>query len=202
VSRQKVFGTGQTVPLDRNAKVRIEVLGHARCLQAGCRAARDVLQALLWAFHNSRSGVCFPSYESIAARAGCARSTVARAIKLLEWAGVLSWQHRLARIRERCSDLLGANGWRWRVIRTSNAYVFRDPKAAPGPLSQDPKAAHVGAISSESHGRTGTPNQEVLIPEQQPVQASGGAVMAATETLRRRREAVEAGLLMKKGAAA
>jgi hypothetical protein len=52
---------------------------------------------------------------------------VAEALKVLEWAGVLTWQHRITRIRERCQDLLGHNGWRWRVIRTSNAYVFRDP---------------------------------------------------------------------------
>jgi hypothetical protein len=40
---------------------------------------------------------------------------------------VLTWQHRLARIGERCQDLLGHQGWLWRVIRTSNAYVFCDP---------------------------------------------------------------------------
>jgi len=40
------------------------------------------------------------------------------------------WQHRLTRIRERCTDLFGRISWRWRVIRTSNAYVFRDPKCA------------------------------------------------------------------------
>jgi DNA-binding FadR family transcriptional regulator len=54
-----------------------------------------VLGALLWAFHNTRSGICFPSYERIAERAGCARSTVAEAIKALEWAGVLTWQNRI-----------------------------------------------------------------------------------------------------------
>jgi hypothetical protein len=32
-----------------------------------------------------------PSYKAIADRAGCARSTVAEALKALEWAGVLSW---------------------------------------------------------------------------------------------------------------
>jgi hypothetical protein len=48
------------------------------------RAFLDVLEALLWGFHNSRTGVCFPSYERIAERAGCARSTVAEAIKALE----------------------------------------------------------------------------------------------------------------------
>jgi hypothetical protein len=74
------------------------------------------------------AGRCYPSYEAIAARAGCARSTVAEALKVLEGAGVLTWQHRTTRIRERCADLFGHQGRRWRVIRTSNAYVFRDPQ--------------------------------------------------------------------------
>jgi hypothetical protein len=51
-------------------------------------------------------------------------STVAEALKALEWAGVLTWPQRITRIRERCTDLFGRNGWRWRVIRTSNAYAF------------------------------------------------------------------------------
>ena len=44
-----------------------------------------MLEALLWGFHNSRSGACFPSYERIAEKAECARSTVAEALKVLEW---------------------------------------------------------------------------------------------------------------------
>ena len=35
----------------------------------------------VYGFHNARSGLCFPSYATIAARAGCARSTVAEALK-------------------------------------------------------------------------------------------------------------------------
>ena len=35
----------------------------------------------LWAFHNAKSGLCFPSYERIAEAAGCARSTVAEALQ-------------------------------------------------------------------------------------------------------------------------
>ena len=62
------------------------------------RAFLEVLEALLWGFHNARTGCCFPSYETIAARAECARSTVAEALKALEWAGVLSWQNRITRI--------------------------------------------------------------------------------------------------------
>ena len=69
-----------------------------------------VLEALLWAFHNAKIGLCFPSYETIAEAAGCARSTVAEAIKALEDAGVLSWVNRIKRVREQCSDLLGADG--------------------------------------------------------------------------------------------
>jgi hypothetical protein len=116
-----------------------------------------VLGALLWGFHNSRTGVCFPSYERIAEQAECARSTVAEALKVLEWAGVLSWQHRITRIHERCTDLFGRNGWRWRVIRTSNAYVFNDPQAAVS-----------AGIPSKSENPTGTQNQDVLGPVSAP----------------------------------
>ena len=61
-------------------------------------------------------------------RAECARSTVAEALKALEWAGVLTWQNRITRILVRERDLFGQWASRWQVIRTSNAYVFSDPK--------------------------------------------------------------------------
>jgi hypothetical protein len=135
--REKVFGPGWAVPLDRNAKARIAAYARAwsaRNCRPGqhrgplSRAFLDVLGALLWGFHNGPTGRCFPSYDAIAARAGCHRCTVAEALRVLEWAGVLTWQHRIARVRERCRCLLtGRDGWRWRVVRTSNAYVFRDP---------------------------------------------------------------------------
>jgi DNA-binding Lrp family transcriptional regulator len=98
----------------------------------------------LWGFHNARSGLCFPSYEKIAERAGCARSTVAEAIKALEDAGVLTWVNRIVRIRERCEDLFGHFGSRVRVIRTSNGYqcVQRHLRASSAPLAQLFLAAH------------------------------------------------------------
>jgi Helix-turn-helix domain len=121
------------------------------------RAFLEVLEALLWGFHNSRSGVCFPSYEAIAAKAECARSTVAEAIKVLEWAGVLTWQHRITRILVRERDLLGQWASRWQVIRTSNAYVFRDPKSGL-PCG----------FPCKSENPTGTLDQEVLSLERAP----------------------------------
>ena len=151
-----MFGLGRPRALDRNAKVRI--MHWARCLSRRTEKGRAygeitakalaVLEALLWAFHNARSGLCFPSYEKIAEAASCARSTVAEAIKALEDAGVLSWVHRIKRVKEAAPDLFDGHGWRWRVIRTSNAYNFRDPKAAVDRPN-----------SSKSEKPTGTPNQ-------------------------------------------
>jgi Helix-turn-helix domain len=112
---------------------------------------------LLWVFHNARSGSCFPSYERIAEKAGCARSTVAEAIKALEFAAMLSWQNRITRIRERCHDLFGRDGWRWRVIRNSNAYVLIDPQVAAQ-----------ASVPSKSDQRTETPDQEVSKTLQAP----------------------------------
>jgi hypothetical protein len=155
--REKMFGLGRPRALDRNAKVRI--MHWARCLARRTEKGRAygvikakalaVLEALLWGFHNAKSGICFPSYERIAEAAGCARSTVAQALKALEDAKVLSWVHRIKRVREPCPDLLGATGWRWRVLRTSNSYAFNDPS----PAGAQPN-------SSKSEKETGTAIQE------------------------------------------
>ena len=73
---------------------------------------------------------------------------VAEALKVLEWSGVPTWQHRITRVRERCTDLF----WRWRVVSTSNAYAFRDPQAAVS-----------GRFPSKSDYQPGTLNQEIPI---------------------------------------
>ena len=74
--REKVFGPARGIPLDRNAKARIMVYVqgyNARHKQPGqhhgpiTRAYMDVFEALLWGFHNSRDGRCFPELR------GCGR---------------------------------------------------------------------------------------------------------------------------------
>ena len=80
-----MFGLGRPRALDRNAKIRI--MHWARCLSRRTEKDRAygvvtpkslaMLEAILWAFHNAKSGQCFPSYETIAEAAHCARSTVA-----------------------------------------------------------------------------------------------------------------------------
>ena len=134
--REKVFGLPRGNPLDRNAKVRIMVYAEAwsaRHRQPGqhrgplTRSFIEVLQAILWGFHNSKSGLCFPSYEAIAEKARCNRDTVYEAIKALEFADVLTWANRIVREQVRERDLFGQWAYRWRIVRTSNAYLFRDP---------------------------------------------------------------------------
>jgi len=117
--REKLFGAARGIPLDRNAKARI--IAYARAYSARMklpgqhrgpitRAFIEVLETLLWGFHNSKDGRCFPSYESIAARARCNRDTVYEAIKALEAADILTWVNRIVRIRTRELDLFGQWG--------------------------------------------------------------------------------------------
>jgi hypothetical protein len=80
-----------------------------------------------------------------------ARSTVYEALKVLQLAGVLTWQNRIARIQVRERDLFGQWSSRRRVIRTSNAYVFHDPLQRPA------------GVASKSEIPTGTQNQELTL---------------------------------------
>ena len=134
--REKVFGPGRAIPLDKNAKARIwayaqgyTALHRRKGQHRGplTRATLDVLRALLWGFHNAETGRCFPSHEAIGQKAKVHRSTVARAIVALEASGLLSWENRLVRQRVVVPGLMGP------VVvlvprRTSNAYSFRDPE--------------------------------------------------------------------------
>jgi hypothetical protein len=155
--REKMFGEGRLLPLDRNAKARIMVLARALTRRTepgkhyGVLTAKfvAVLGVLLWGFHNAATGRCFPSYETIAEKADVARSTVYEAIHALERAGILTWVNRIVRIREWGPDLFGRAQNRWRVIRTSNQYTFVDPKPPAKP--PDP---------SKSELPTGTEGQE------------------------------------------
>jgi hypothetical protein len=173
--REKVFGPGRAVPLDRNAKARIAA--YAKAWSARNKQPRqhkgpitrtflEVLEALLWGFHNSRSGVCFPSYEAIAAEAECHRSTVAEALKALEWAGVLSWQNRITRALVCQRDLFGRWSNRWTVIRTSNAYVFTSDK--PGLLSPHRPGASGRTLSCGGRGA----KTRCVLPRRAPAPAS------------------------------
>ena len=61
-----------------------------------------------------------------------------------------TWVNRIVRERVRELDLFGKWVSRWRVLRTSNAYAFRDPKETVS-----------GGFPSTSENPTGTPNQKI-----------------------------------------
>ena len=170
--REKVFGQGRPRGLDRNAKVRI--MTYARALMRRTEKGKAygpitakalaVLEALLWGFHNARSGLCFPSLAKIAEKARCAPSTVAEAIKALEAADILTWVNRFDKIRSECRDFLGRAFTRWQVIRTSNAYCFRDP--LPCATGCDPYKSEnpAGTLNQEDSYTKGSMNIVVLDP--------------------------------------
>ncbi len=169
--RDKVFGPGRAIPLDRNAKARIWAYAQgytARHRRRGqhrgplTRAHLDVLWALLWGFHNTHTGRCFPSYEAIAEKAKVDRSTVARAIAALEAGQVLTWENRLVRQRVVTPRLVGPM-----VVlvprRTSNAYSFRDPQ--PQTPAILPKSQNsTGTIFKDSSSLAEVPKVAPLDP--------------------------------------
>jgi hypothetical protein len=171
--REKLFGSGRCIPLDGNAKARIKayVKGYNASHKQGrqhrgpiTRAYEEVFEALLWSFHNSKTGLCFPSYEKIAEKAQCCRDTVYEAIKVLEDARVLTWVHRIKRIQVRQLDLFGKWTNHWKLIRTSNAYSFIDP------------ATRDGRFRSKSENPPGTLIQEIQILT--PISATAVALSA------------------------
>lgn len=163
--REKTFGPGPCIPLDGNAKARIKAFAqgyNATHRQDGqhrgpiTRAFFEVFEALLWGFHNSQSGRCFPSYERIAEKAKCCRDTVYEAIKVLEKARVLTWVNRITHKTWRERDIFGKWQIHRQVIRTSNAYVFRDP----GCKSENPG----GTLNQENQILTSIPATPVALP--------------------------------------
>jgi hypothetical protein len=105
---------------------------------------------------------------------------VAEALKALEWAGVLTWQNRITRALVRQRNLFGRWSNRWTVIRTSNAYAFREPQ---------PQLAGVPAAKSENPTRTQNQELNPSVPATAPdlhsslerALARFGAAVAAKE---------------------
>lgn len=186
--REKLFGAGRPRALDRNVKARIMVKarGLMRPTQKGkhygaiTAKAYAVLEALLWGFHNAKTGLCFPSYETIAERAGCHRDTVAEAIKALEAVGLLTWVNRIKRVLKSATDLFGQTGYKVQVVRTSNGYQFHDPKPISG--------LNATCISCKSEITSGTIIQDsFLLPQLSTnrLQALDPDLAASMERLKR-----------------
>jgi len=86
----------------------------------------------------------------------------------LEQAGLISWQHRLTRIRVRERDLFGRWTNRWRLLRSSNCYQIRLP----------------GEKVTESENRSETQNQILSGSLVAPLRERVGSVETALISLR------------------
>lgn len=127
--RAKVFGAGRPRPLDAAKKSRLA--RHARALRAAGRISPHyfvVFEGLLFNFHNAKSGLCFPSYQRIAADLHVGVSTAQRAVAALELLGLLVVVNRL---QWQTVDVPGLGRQR-RPRRTSNGYSFALPDVAAG----------------------------------------------------------------------
>lgn len=125
-NRQTAFGLISR-PLDGNAKAKLwakarTFVGPREKFKHHGRLslyALEVFRALLWRFHNSKSGQCFPGYEKLMKATGFCRETIARSLDMLEGCGLLRVQHRLIRVRvpDPVTQFMVL-----RPIRTSNSY--------------------------------------------------------------------------------
>jgi hypothetical protein len=138
------IGQAPSTPLTHKEKKEIEAEAHAynaRHRKPGqhqgplTAATLRVLHALLWQFHNTERGYCWPSLRKIAVAARCCKDTAHEAVKALRAAGFLRWWHQFKRKVIRGLAAL---------YRTSNAYTFHRMPALP-------------AVSVEQHR---TENQE------------------------------------------
>jgi len=110
---EKQFGTTFGPPLERGDKARCIVNLRAQINRRGGVPYGwiAIYEVLLFKIYNPLTGQCFPSHETIAEKAECSVSTVQRALKWARQNGLIFWSHGLVR-----------RGWR--VLRTSNRYVF------------------------------------------------------------------------------
>jgi hypothetical protein len=101
--------------------------------------ALAMLEALLGPSAMPRAAFASRRYGRIAEAAHCAVSTVGGAIKALE-ARQPHDVGQSAQARPRaCADRLGADGWRWRVMRTANASSSATRVRPTGPILLNPK---------------------------------------------------------------
>jgi hypothetical protein len=182
-NRAKTFGEGRRTPLDREAKHRLlrkaEDLAKRRksaarphCHRPITPCALGVFKALLLHFHNGKTGACYPSYEAIAAIAGCDRSTVAEAIKELEACGLLSWMRRIERVR--VDGVIT-------VRRTSNAYFFT-VELSPVAKSDNPTGTIPTALPFLSKRPSDRAIQAIALQPEEPMMI-GSSLMVALKRL-------------------
>jgi predicted transcriptional regulator len=133
--------------IDRNARARLlflaEVLDrrtHQPGQHGGClkRTGLAVLRALLFTFANLVTGRCDPGYDALSRAAGVSRSTLAKALKRLEEAGLLLRTLRQAgtvRFTNTYSFKVSETAWSENRPQTTTRPIKQLENAKTGPVS-------------------------------------------------------------------
>jgi hypothetical protein len=101
---------------------RAELLskGHGRVNGWCGQCTLRVLRCLLFDFHNEETGLCCPSIAAIRKKTGLCRSSIFKAIKILESAGILRRARRIVKKVNRWGQLVCEQG--------SNLYAILNPQ--------------------------------------------------------------------------
>ena len=102
------------------------------------RSGIDVYRALLFDFHNEKSGRCDPSYRTIAEKVGCCVRTVARALARLKIAGLIDWLPRCSPVPQDDGGFLMRQDSNWYGVNPQGQW--RGYRAPPAPPPPDPEA--------------------------------------------------------------
>jgi DNA-binding MarR family transcriptional regulator len=132
--------------IDRNARARLLFLAealdrrtHQPGQHGGClkRTGLAVLRALLFTFANLVTGRCDPGYDALSRAAGMSRSTLAKALKRLEEAGLL------VRTRRQAGTVRLTNTYSFKTSETT--WSENRSQTTTRPLEQ-PKNAKTGPV--------------------------------------------------------
>ena len=129
-----------STPLDRNAKARLLFLAEALDRRTKAPGRRNgalgyvglaVLRALVLRFHNSRSGLCYPSILSLECATGLCRGAVCDGLARLERAGIVRIIRRIVRAAvTRVSPITGLTETYVGTVQSSSLYSFATSESA------------------------------------------------------------------------
>lgn len=120
--------------LDRNQRAKLWIIAQGmeraskdKGARGGCLGAIGlaVFNALLYAYLNTGTGRCDPSYDSLRTRCALCKASITKAIDALEASGLLVVYRRMMRFRDERGVMV--------TRQISNAYVIADPSAVSIP---------------------------------------------------------------------
>lgn len=171
---------GCSTPLDRNQRARLLFLAEQIERASKGRGKRNgvlgyvglaVLRCLLLRFHNSRTGLCCPSYDTMQRATGLCRQSITNGLQRLVAVGILGVVRRLARVAidgiVRCQQ--GTNLYRF-TMPAGRFIPMPMPSARKAPRPAAPMLrGMIGELANVIVGRESMGQGETYKPGQNPL---------------------------------